>query len=200
MSAQYEYFGDWGPGVVRQSGGTNSCLYVFELGVQTGVGNYTLSNTGFLSSGAESLGGVGTGILTQTGGTNSISDSLVLGQWPGGSGTYNFSGGLLVTPALSGGSGSAAFNFGGGTLQASGSLTTTVPMTLTGSGGNATVDTAGYTVTLSGSLSGSGGLVKTDSGTLVLAASNTYTGGTIVEAGILVASNGSPVPPPAAEP
>ena len=64
-------------------------------------------------------------------------------------------------------------------------------MTLTGSGGNATVDTAGYTVTLSGSLSGPGGLAKTDSGTLVLAASNTYTGGTIVEAGILVASNGS---------
>ena len=39
-------------------------------------------------------------------------------------------------------------------------------MTLTGSGGNATVDTAGYNVTLSGSLSGHGGLIKTDSGTL----------------------------------
>ena len=34
-------------------------------------------------------------------------------------------------------------------------------------------------------------LVKTDSGTLVMGGSNTYTGGTIVEAGILVASNGS---------
>ena len=64
-------------------------------------------------------------------------------------------------------------------------------MTLTGSGGNATVDTGGYTVTLSGSLSGPGGLARPRAACLVLAASNTYTGGTIVEAGILVASNGT---------
>ena len=58
-------------------------------------------------------------------------------------------------------------------------------MTLTGSGGNATVDTAGYTVTFSGSLSGPGGLTKTDSGTLVLATSNTYTGDTLISGGTL---------------
>ena len=58
-------------------------------------------------------------------------------------------------------------------------------MTLTGSGGNATVDTAGYTVTLSGSLSGPGGLTKTDSGTLVLATTNTYTGDTLISGGTL---------------
>jgi autotransporter-associated beta strand protein len=58
-------------------------------------------------------------------------------------------------------------------------------MTLTGSGGNATVDTAGCTVTFSGSLSGAGGLVKTDSGSLVLSGSNLYSGGTTVSGGIL---------------
>ncbi len=58
-------------------------------------------------------------------------------------------------------------------------------MTLTGSGGNATVDTAGYAVTLSGSLSGTGGLSKTDSGILVLSGTNKYTGGTTVTAGTL---------------
>ena len=62
-------------------------------------------------------------------------------------------------------------------------------MTLTGSGGNATVDTAGYTVTLSGSLSGPGGLTKTDSGTLVLAATNTYTGDTLISGGTLQLTN-----------
>ena len=56
-------------------------------------------------------------------------------------------------------------------------------MTLTGSGGNATVDTAGYTVILSGSLSGPGSLTKTDSGTLILSGTNTYTGGTTVAGG-----------------
>ena len=55
-----------------------------------------------------------------------------------------------------------------------------MPMTLTGSGGNATIDTAGFTVTLSGELSGPGGLTKTDSGTLVLAGTNMYTGDTLV--------------------
>ena len=107
---------------------------------------------------------------------------LNLGFYPGSSGTYNLNGGILVLPAIYSGSGAAAFNFGGGTLQASGPLKTTLPMTLTGSGGNATVDTAGYAVTLSGSLSGPGGLTKTGGGTLVLGGANNYTGGTTVAA------------------
>jgi autotransporter-associated beta strand protein len=144
-----------------------------------------------LSAGYEYIGFIGAGNFTQSGGTNNIPTALYLGYTSSASGTYNLNGGTLILPALSDGPGTAAFNFGGGTLQASGPFSTAMPMTLTGSGGNATVDTAGYAVTLSGSLSGPGGLVKTDSGTLVLAASNTYTGGTLVEAGILVVSNGS---------
>ena len=81
--------------------------------------------------------------------------------------------------------GTAAFNFGGGTLLASGSFTTTLPMTLTGTGGNATVDTAGYAVTFSGQLSGTGGLNKTDSGTLTLTGSNNYAGQTVLSGGTL---------------
>ena len=55
-------------------------------------------------------------------------------------------------------------------------------MTLTGSGGNATVDTAGYTVTLSGSPRAR----RTDQDRqrhLILAGANTYTGGTTVSGG-----------------
>ena len=83
----------------------------------------------------------------------------------GGVATYNLDAGMLIASSMSSGTGTAIFNFGGGTLQASGSLTASLPMTLTGSGGNATIDTAGYNVTLAGSLSGPGGLSKTDSGT-----------------------------------
>ncbi len=94
---------------------------------------------------------------------------------------------------MSGAAGTAFFNFGGATLKASGSLTTTIPMTLTGSGGNATIDTAGYNVTLAGSLSGPGGLIKTNSGLLVLNASNTYTGDTTVSGGDVQLDNGQAV-------
>ena len=71
-------------------------------------------------------------------------------------------------------------------------------MTLGTSGGGAIFNTAGYSVTLSGPLSGPGSLNLNNSlgtGTLTLAASNTYTGGTTVSAGTLqlgdgVANNG----------
>ena len=122
--------------------------------------------------------------------------ALGLAVAPGSSGTFNLNGGLLGLAALSGGSGAVAFNFGGGTLQAAAALSTTVPMTLTGSGGNATVDTNGNAVTLSGNLSGQGGLNKVGSNVLTLSGSNTYQGNTTVSGGTLqvagsLANNGS---------
>ena len=104
---------------------------------------------------------------------------------PCASGTYSLTGGTLILKSLSKGSGTAAFNFGGGTLQANGTLSTSLPMTLTGTGGNANIDTAGYTITLSGQLSGPGGLNKIGLGTLILSGVNNYTGDTDVSAGVL---------------
>ena len=62
-------------------------------------------------------------------------------------------------------------------------------MTLTGSGGNSTVDTTGGNISLSGNLSGIGGLIKVGFGTLTLSASNGYTGVTLVSNGTLLLSN-----------
>ena len=59
-------------------------------------------------------------------------------------------------------------------------------MTLTGTGGNATVDTNGYAVTLSGAVSGTasaGGLTKIGLGTLFLNNANSYVGPTDIQAG-----------------
>ncbi len=69
-------------------------------------------------------------------------------------------------------------------------------MTLTGAYGPAVFDSNGYALTLAGSLSGSGGLtaglpLETSGGTLTLAAQNTYRGPTILNAGMLVVTNGS---------
>ena len=178
MVAAAEYIGsDNGTPVFTQTGGTNSItnggLYLGWVAttLDTCLGTYDLGGVGSLSvTGTAVIGDNAAGIFTQTGGTCTL-PTLSLAYSAGSSGAYNLNGGLLNLTGLVAGSGTAAFNFGGGTLQAGASFSTTVPMTLTGSGGNAAVDTAGHTLTLSGSLSGPGGLTKTDAGALILAGS-----------------------------
>ena len=71
-------------------------------------------------------------------------------------------------------------------LRANGTLSTNLPMTLTGTGGDATVDCGTYAVTFSGVLSGTGGLNKLGTGSLTLSASNTFTGDTTIGSGGLI--------------
>jgi autotransporter-associated beta strand protein len=63
-------------------------------------------------------------------------------------------------------------------------------MTLSTNGSTPTFDTNGNTLTIAAVLSGSGGLQKIGAGILVLTASNSYTGGTLVSAGTLQIGNG----------
>ena len=91
-------------------------------------------------------------------------------------------GGTSVVASISG-EGNLAID--GATLRAASSFSTRLPMTLTGTGGNATVNTNGHAVSLSGVLSGTGGLTKTGPGTLTLTGTNTYSGLTTVTGGTL---------------
>jgi len=201
-----EVVGAFGTGSFTQSGGTNSLQSSdFELAGGTGVsgsyGSYNLSGSGLLSDAAEEIiGGSGSGSFTQSGGTNSVSGidsypgfsasgALTLAQSASSVGTYNLNGGLLTCGSLSKGLGSAAFNFGGGTLGAVFPWSSSLDMTLTGSGGNATVDTTGGSIALSGNLAGPGGLQKIGNGELVLGGSNSYSGGTTVLSGELMVAN-----------
>ncbi len=134
------------------------------------------------------VGDAGTGTFTQSGGTNSAG-SLNLGAGTRSVGTYNLNGGELIVDSIPKLSGTAAFNFGGGTLQASAAFSTALPMTLTGSGGNANVDTTSGAVTFAGQLSGSGGLNKIGGGALTLTGNNSYTGTTTVSCGTFKADN-----------
>ncbi|MGA2256244.1 MAG: autotransporter-associated beta strand repeat-containing protein, partial [Thermoguttaceae bacterium] len=157
-----------------------------SLGGSAGSGSVDMTD-GSLSAGWQYVGDSGAGTFTQSGGTNS--GNIDIGNASGGSGTYNLIGGLLVTSSLSQGSGTAAFNFSGGTLQASSGFSTSLPMALGRTGGGATIDSASSMVTFSGPLSGPGSLTKIDSGTLVLTGSNTYTGATTISGGILKVTN-----------
>ncbi len=193
LSAAYdEYLGNYGVGSFAQSGGTHALsadLFMARYAGSSAL--YTLSGSGILSTAVEYIGYYGTAVFTQAGGLNTT-QYATLGGYTGSSGTYNLNGGTLSVRSVSGGPGAAAFNFNGGVLQFVSIYTETssMPMTL-GSGGAATFDTAGATVTFSGALSGPGSLAKVDSGTLILAAPNTYSGNTLISGGTLAL--GSPL-------
>ena len=173
LSAVDEYIGSYGTGTFTHTGGANSTLVLFLGGNSGSTGVYNLGSTGQLSAVDEYIGSYGTGTFTQTGGTNSISiRRSYLGYNSGSSGSYNLTGGTLILQSLEKGNGAAAFSFGGGTINASGTFSTSLPMTLTGDGGNANIDTGGYSTTLSGVLSGTGGLNKLGSGALRLCPGN----------------------------
>ncbi len=222
LSGTVQAVGYSGKGVFIQSGGTNSTTDDMYIGSSTGgTGSYSLNGNGLLlvsntltvgdsssSSGtislsqnsrlsakAEEIGNLGTGTFTQSGGTNlCISFGINIGSL-GAAGTYNLDGGLLAFSRPIQFGRNAAFNFNGGTLQASGSFSAALPMTLGASGGGATIDTAGYAVTLSAPLSGSGRLTKVGTGALTLTGSNTYSGETAINQGnlIVTGSLASPV-------
>ena len=125
-----------GTGAPTQSGGTNNPAYLY-LGTNAGFsGSYILSASGLLTAYMEYVGCSGTGTFTQSGGTNTVTGSLALGA----SGDYNLNGGVLLASGIQG---AGVFNLGGGTLAASSAFSTSQAMTLTGSGGNGTIDTGG---------------------------------------------------------
>ena len=192
-----QYVGYSGKGTFTQSGGTNTAsgydYYPENGGVTLGdnagsSGAYILSG-GQLSTRYVYVGSSGTGTFSQSGGTSTLAGGLSLAVNAGSAGTCNLTGGVLATPSITAGSGAAAFIFGGGTLQASGNLSTSLPMTLTATGGNANVNTNGNAVTLSGTLSGPGGLNKSGAGTLTLAAANSFSGNTTIAGGVLALAN-----------
>ena len=184
LLAQSEYVS----GTFSHCGGTNRVS-----GSLNNDGVYNLSGSALLAASDENVGYSGTGVFTQSGGTN-MAGALCLGYSSGSSGTYNLNGGLLNVTALSRGSGAAAFNCSGGTLQAGSGFSSNLPLTLGTSGSEVIFDTAGFVVTLVGSLSGPGGLTVVGGGELILSGSDSYSGGTEVEAGTLVAMSSASLP------
>ncbi|MFC3712995.1 autotransporter-associated beta strand repeat-containing protein [Sphingoaurantiacus capsulatus] len=170
-----------------------------------GSGTLNLSGTGLvdLTDGRFNIGNwlsVGAGIprssgtLNQSGGTLRIRSAGQLFLSGSGNGIYNLTGGALEIGGTSlranygSGTGTYAFNLGGGTIRAIGSaMTAPVAATLL-SGTQSTIDTNALGATWSGVLSGSGGLAKAGAGTLTLSGANSYTGATTISTGTLALS------------
>ncbi|HZB90496.1 MAG TPA: autotransporter domain-containing protein, partial [Stellaceae bacterium] len=108
--------------------------------------------------------------------TNSTS---AVTPWTISAGTLNVS----ADAALGASSGSITFN--GGTLQLGASFNLSSSRAITLAAGGGTIDTNGFSTTMAQAITGSGGLTKAGPGTLTLAAANSYTGGTVIDAGTL---------------
>ena len=138
------------------------------------------------------------------------------GNTIGSVGTVNLNGGTLLASHVGTATanaqtnwlnGSAAtFNFNGGTLKINsatapffqgGTVAPIIPITTVVQAGGAVIDSNGYTNILAEPLlhddslgsAPDGGLTKNGLGTLLLVSNVTYTGGTIINAGVLILSN-----------
>ena len=174
--------GNTGNGTYNLSGGSATLgeLILGSAGGTSGTLNQSAS-TMLLVTGTATIGGSGTGLYNISGGGATFDAGLAIGTSTAGSrgtvtqsggtvtiptgemidlthpgNSYNLNGGLLSIGAggLAGVAGDGTFNFGGGTLDASASLTDALNGTLSG---NSVIESPGI-VTLTGVLSGVGAL------------------------------------------
>jgi fibronectin-binding autotransporter adhesin len=161
------------------------------MGLGTRYENAQLENYG---DGTLNLSGgevnVGTGTDTAT--TRGYRGWLYLGNNHASTvskATVNLNGGTLSLVQLEAGSkGVNKLNLNGGTLKARADNTSFLNganLACTLFTGGATIDTAGFNVGIAAKLIGSGALTKKGAGTLVLSATNTYNGTTVIEGGTL---------------
>ena len=193
-AATFIEFGPTTAGTLTVSSGgsvtaTTTAAFGVDYSTSQGVSNVTGSGSSLNVGTVLYLGYSGTGVLSVgSGGSVTVGSTLDLGYY-GGSGLFNLNtGGTLYIGGANGiqvGSGTANFNFAGGQIFVEYSnLTTSLPMTLSGT--SSSVNTGGWNATLSGNLAGSGALTKYGGGTLYLTgASNTYSGGTTLWTGSL---------------
>ncbi|MBK1835419.1 beta strand repeat-containing protein [Roseibacillus ishigakijimensis] len=219
INASGQFFiGSGGMGEFTMSGGslTTGSWFVPGIGTTDGVphdgtfnltgGTLTTSTTqGFTTIGA----GGANGTMTMSGGTWTETNTIMLGENTGGSGTLNLTDGLLTTPRIDVAvAGNGTLNLDGGELHThsivSGAGTSTINVngtliTVTAdseeffSGGTVNllsdmeVDTAGFNVSGTSNLEGSGGIVKNGLGSLTFSADNPiYSGNMTVNAGDLI--------------
>jgi autotransporter-associated beta strand protein len=161
---------------------TNNAALNFD-GAHSGIGN-VISGTGSLVK-----SGTGTAVLyspsTYTGATVVNGGQLMLG----GSGSISSSSGLQVAAG-------ASVNLTGFFAAADTNRTInglTGAGILYGGGGTLTVNKASGSDTFGGDIQGGQGLIKSGEGTLVLSATNSYTGGTLILEGTLELAPGGVV-------
>ncbi len=179
-------------GTNTYTGGTTISAGMLQLGnggASGSISGNVIDNSVFAinRSDAFNFGGVisGTGSFQQLGtGTTTLS---AVNSYSGG--TMISAGVLNVSADNNLGAASGGLTFNAGTLQFGSAFNLADTRTITLNGGGGTFDTNGFNTSISQGITGSGGLTKTGPGTLTLSGSNSYSGGTVLNAGILVVNN-----------
>jgi outer membrane autotransporter protein len=173
-------------------GGTTISVGMLQLGNGGASGSIlgnVVDNGAFAinRSDAFTFGGVisGTGSFQQLG----TGTTILSAQNSYSGGTTISAGALNVSADNNLGSASGGLTFNGGTLQFGSAFNLANTRTITLNGGGGTFDTNGFNTTISQGITGIGGLAKTGPGTLTLSGSNSYSGGTVLNAGILLVNN-----------
>ncbi|HET6806959.1 MAG TPA: autotransporter-associated beta strand repeat-containing protein [Frateuria sp.] len=151
-------------------------------GVISGTGGLVKDGSGTLTI---------TGNASHHGGTTVNDGTLVLTGANTYTGGTTLNGGTLqVASDASLGDAAGTITFNGGDLTVTHSMESNRDMVI--NAGNASITTlAGVTLTANGDMGGSGGLVKRGDGTLVVRGNNTFTGGTLVDGGVIKIDSGS---------
>ncbi|MFM2196570.1 MAG: hypothetical protein RLZZ505_2 [Verrucomicrobiota bacterium] len=155
----------------------------------------SLTGSGTLTAGTYGLSG-GTVTANLGAGTLNSSGTVTL-DGSSAATAVNVTGGTLTLGAANRLNDSAALTVSGGALALGANNDTVGTVTLTGgsiTGTSGTLTGSSYAVqngSISAILGGSGTLTKSTAGTVTLSGANTYSGGTLLNAGTLVASNAS---------
>jgi len=180
----------------------NSSAYTLTISAGIKLGNaqtWTNSSANLLTVGAVDLNSKaltingsgdtsGTGIISSAGSgsvTKSGSGTLTLSGVNTYTGGTTVNGGtVIINSASSFGATAGGVSLNAATVEAATGFSTSRIYTLGSSSSTFQIDPS-QTFTVTGAIAGLGALNKTGSGTMVLGASNTYTGGTVVSAGTL---------------
>ncbi|MES2693284.1 MAG: autotransporter-associated beta strand repeat-containing protein [Verrucomicrobiota bacterium] len=183
------------PGTSTYTGGTVISAGTLQFGI--GAGTISLPSTGSVTIGSgAAIAYDFTGLVTEArtlSGNGTITKrgagTLVLAGTNTFTSNTTITGGLIQFTSLDNfGSGNITINGGGLRWSAGNSLDISTRLNPIGASG-ATFDTNGNDVAVSGSISGNGRITKTGSGILTLSRHNTYTGGTTLSTGTLIAGD-----------
>ncbi|MDF9834239.1 T5SS/PEP-CTERM-associated repeat protein/autotransporter-associated beta strand protein/predicted outer membrane repeat protein, partial [Ereboglobus sp. PH5-5] len=199
---QTYYTGRSGTGILTiTDSGSLTATSAFTAGNNSNsLGEVTVGGAGLLrATGALTLGNSGRGILTIEDNATVNTGWVKLAEYNAASGVLNLNGGLLRTGTLIKGSGTGTVYFNSGTLQATKGGASFISGfsgakgSLVIQSGGAFIDSKAFNIGVAGNsgFSGVGALHKLGTGTLTLAGTGAYTGGTEVEAGSLVLATSS---------